>query len=37
MKGRLERLPAGDGDHAAYEVRLPTLLAARRGEGVRSL
>lgn len=30
MKGRLETLPGGGGRHPAYEVRLPTLLAARR-------
>ena len=33
MKGRLETLPGGDGAHPTYEVRLPTLLAVRRGEG----
>jgi hypothetical protein len=37
MRGRLERLPSGDRAVPTYEVRLPTLLAARRGEGAASL
>jgi hypothetical protein len=37
MKGRLQALPSSDGAHPAYEVRLPTLLAARRGEGASAL
>lgn len=37
MKGRLDTLPTAAGGEPVYEVRLPSLLAARRSEAAPSL